>query len=56
MADAAEAAQLLLSAHGVAVVPWEVPPHAYLRFSAQYLEEDLDGLSELGRSGKLASD
>jgi aspartate/methionine/tyrosine aminotransferase len=48
VADAGEAAEVLLSEHGVAVVPWEVPPHSYLRFSARYLEKDLDALRRLG--------
>jgi aspartate/methionine/tyrosine aminotransferase len=53
VADAGEAAEVLLSEHGVAVVPWEVAPHSYLRFSARYLDEDLEALGELGRDGPL---
>ncbi len=46
--NAADAAELLLSQYGLAVVPWDVPPHAYLRFSALYLPEDLEQLRALG--------
>jgi len=46
---AGEAAEALLADHGVAVVPWDIEPHSYLRFSAQYLEEDLEALGQLGR-------
>ena len=54
VSDAGQAAEVLLSEHGVAVVPWEVGPHGYLRFSARYLEEELAGLKELGRDAPLA--
>jgi aspartate/methionine/tyrosine aminotransferase len=52
--NASAAAELLLSEHGVAVVPWEVPPHGYLRFSGMYLAEELDALRDLAGGGKLA--
>jgi len=55
VASAHEAADVLLSEHGVAVVPWEIEPQAYLRFSAQYREDDLEALTTLGRNGKLVS-
>jgi len=53
VSGAAAAAELLLEEHNLAVVPWEVAPHEYLRFSAQYNEEDLQGLAALGRGGQL---
>jgi aspartate/methionine/tyrosine aminotransferase len=53
VADAAEAAEILLSEHGLAVVPWEVAPHSYLRFSARYLEEELEALRSLGGDAPL---
>jgi aminotransferase len=55
VAGAAEAAERLLEEHGLAVAPWEVPPHGYLRFSAAYRPEDLGALAELGRGSALAS-
>lgn len=55
VADAGEAAHVLLKNHGVATVPWEVHPTSYLRFSAQYLEEDLVALERLGDSGPIAT-
>ena len=55
VADAGEAAELLLKDHGVAIVPWEVRPTSYLRFSSQYSEDDLAALEGLGRRGPLAS-
>lgn len=55
VADAGEATEVLLKNHGVAIVPWEVRPTSYLRFSSQYLEEDLAALAALGRDGPLAS-
>ena len=48
VSSAGDAAEMLLADHGVAVVPWEIEPHSYLRFSGQYLEEDLDALAKLG--------
>jgi aspartate/methionine/tyrosine aminotransferase len=45
---ATQAAQRLLAEHDLAVAPFEAAPHAYLRFSASYLSEDLDALAELG--------
>ena len=53
VADAGEAAEVLLTELGVAVVPWEVPPHSYLRFSARYLDEELEALRGLGRDARL---
>lgn len=53
VSGAGAAAEMLLNEHHLAVVPWEVQPHEYLRFSCQYSEEDLRGLAELGRNGKL---
>ena len=55
VADAGEAAEVLLTEHGVAVVPWEVPPHSYLRFSAQYADGELDALARIGGGGPIAS-
>jgi aminotransferase len=54
VADAQQAADVLLRNHNVATVPWEVHPTSYLRFSSQYLEEDLAALQRLGRHGPLA--
>jgi len=53
--DAEQAAEMLLTHHGVAVVPWNVHPTSYLRFSSQYAEEDLDALAALGANGPLAT-
>ena len=55
VADAGEAAVVLLNNHNVAVVPWEVRPVSYLRFSSQFREEDLRALAALGADGPLAS-
>ena len=55
VADAGEAALALLNNHNVAVVPWEVHPTSYLRFSSQYAEDDLQALASLGAKGPLAS-
>jgi len=55
VADAGEAAVVLLKNHNVAVVPWEVHPTSYLRFSSQFSEEDLAALAALGANGPLAS-
>jgi len=51
--DAGEAAEVLLTELGVAVVPWEVAPHSYLRFSARYLDEELEALRGLARGARL---
>jgi aspartate/methionine/tyrosine aminotransferase len=51
--DAAEAAELFLAQYGVAVMPWEVPPHRYLRFSGMYLADELEALRQLGDGGRL---
>ncbi len=55
VADADEAAHVLLKNHGVAVVPWEVHPTSYLRFSSQFAEDDLRAFAALGVDGPLAS-
>jgi aspartate/methionine/tyrosine aminotransferase len=55
VSSAAECADLLLERFGVAVVPFDVPPEGYLRFSARYLAEDLDALAGLGRDGPIAA-
>jgi aminotransferase len=47
VASAGEAADRMLEDHGLAVAPFEVPPHGYLRFSANYLPEDLEALGRL---------
>jgi hypothetical protein len=46
---------VLLDDHGIAVAPWDVPPHRYLRFSAAYLPEDLEALAASGNGRPLAS-
>jgi len=48
-----EAAEVLLADHHVAVVPFEVGPQAYVRFSALYLAEELETLAGLGRGRRL---
>jgi aspartate/methionine/tyrosine aminotransferase len=53
VSGAGAAAEILLEEHNLAVVPWEVKPHEYLRFSGQYSDEDLQGLAALGRDGNL---
>jgi len=50
---AGEAAEVLLTDHDVAAVPFEVGPHAYVRFSALYLTEELKTLAGLGRGQRL---
>jgi aminotransferase len=55
VASAAEAAEILLEQHGLAVAPWDVGEHSYIRFSAQYRDEDLDALSKLGSGSTLVS-
>jgi len=46
--SATAAAELLLRDFGLAVVPWDVPPHGYLRFSAAYLAGEIEALAGLG--------
>lgn len=53
--SAGEAAETLLAEHGLAVAPWDVGEHSYVRFSAQYRDEDLDALSKLGSGSTLVS-
>jgi aminotransferase len=53
--SAEEAADALLQDHGLAVAPWDVPPHGYVRFSAAYLPEEIDALAGLGRSLELVT-
>jgi histidinol-phosphate aminotransferase len=53
VSGAGAAAEILLEEHNLAVVPWEVKPHEYLRFSGQYSDEDLQGLAALGHDGNL---
>lgn len=55
VADAREAAELLLAEHDLAVVPWESPPHGYLRFSAAYPQAELEALAERGKTSKLVA-
>lgn len=45
---AQQAADLLLDQFGLAVAAWEAAPHAYLRFSSLYREQDLASLARLG--------
>jgi len=54
VAGAAEAAEILLRDHGLAVASWDVPPHGYIRFSSSYLPEDLERLAALGDGSPLA--
>jgi aspartate/methionine/tyrosine aminotransferase len=55
VSDAAGAAALLLDEYGLAVAPFEQPPHGYLRFSSAYRPEDLEALEALGGGSALAS-
>jgi aspartate/methionine/tyrosine aminotransferase len=51
---ARHAAEILLDAHGVAVMPWEAPPHGYVRFSSLYRPDDLGTLKSLAAGRPLA--
>jgi aspartate/methionine/tyrosine aminotransferase len=48
-----EAAEALLANHDLAVMPFQVGGHGYVRFSALYLPEELESLAELGRGRPL---
>jgi LL-diaminopimelate aminotransferase len=52
--SAAEAATRLMDELDLAVVPWDTPQHAYLRFSSLYNPEDLERLSTMRESLQLA--
>ncbi|TNF72026.1 MAG: pyridoxal phosphate-dependent aminotransferase [Acidobacteria bacterium] len=52
---AQQAADILLDQFGLAVAAWEVAPHAYLRFSSLYREEDLESLAKLGERLEIVS-
>lgn len=45
VSNAREAAERLLEDHGLALAPFDVPPHGYLRFSANHLPEELEKLA-----------
>lgn len=47
--SAEDAAELLLEQHAVAVMPWDVGPASYLRFSGMYLPNQLEALQRLGK-------
>jgi aspartate/methionine/tyrosine aminotransferase len=51
---AVEAAEVLLENHGLALAPWDVGEDSYVRFSAQYRNEDLGALAALGTALRLA--
>jgi aspartate/methionine/tyrosine aminotransferase len=51
---ARHAAEALLDTHGVAVMPWEAPPHGYVRFSTLYRPDDLEALKSLTGDRPLA--
>ena len=53
--SAAEAADRLLEAFSLAVVPWDVAPDGYLRFSGRYRPEDLEDLLGLGHDGPIVT-
>lgn len=55
ISTATEAADVLLRDHALAVIPWDVPPHGYLRFSGRYLPEDLEALHRLGGGGPIVT-
>lgn len=42
-----DAAEILLDTHGVAVVPFDLSPNKYLRFSLMYRRKDLEALAAL---------
>ncbi len=52
---AQQAADILLDQFGLAVAAWEVAPHAYLRFSSLYREQDLESLAKLGERLEIVS-
>jgi aspartate/methionine/tyrosine aminotransferase len=52
---AAAAADLLLDRFGLAVIPFDVSDATYLRFSASYLEEDLDAAGALASAGPIVA-
>lgn len=45
VASAEQAATIMMDEFDIAVVPWDVPPNGYLRFSSLYREEDLEKLA-----------
>lgn len=45
--SAGQAAEIIMDRFDIAIMPWDVPPHAYLRFSAMYRDEDLDKLEKV---------
>jgi hypothetical protein len=51
MGSAADAAACLMDEYDLAVVPWDVGPDRYLRFTASYRPEDLEQLE--GLAGRL---
>jgi len=53
VSTATEAAERLLTDHAIAVVPWDVSPHSYLRFSGRYRAEDLERLLALSHDGPI---
>jgi aspartate/methionine/tyrosine aminotransferase len=55
VANASDAADRLLRDYSLAVIPWDVPPHGYLRFSGCYRPEDLDELIRLGHGGPIVT-
>lgn len=45
--SAEEAASILMDEYDIAVMPWDVPEHSYLRFCSMYRDEDLEKLAAL---------
>jgi aspartate/methionine/tyrosine aminotransferase len=55
VAGAQQAADMLLDKFGLAVAAFEMAPHAYLRFSSLYREDDLESLAKLGQRLEIVS-
>jgi aspartate/methionine/tyrosine aminotransferase len=53
--SAEQATTLLLDRFGLAAVSWDVPPHGYVRFSARFRRDEIEGLAALGRGGPIVS-
>ncbi|MGB3563307.1 MAG: pyridoxal phosphate-dependent aminotransferase [Thermoanaerobaculia bacterium] len=52
---AQQAADILLDQFGLAVAAFEMAPHAYLRFSSLYRDEDLESLAKLSERLEIVS-
>jgi aspartate/methionine/tyrosine aminotransferase len=54
MASAEQAATILLDEFDIAVMPWDLDSHSYLRFCSMYLPEDLQRLRDAGERLQIA--